>query len=126
MNRENLEKLAAYLESGDLKAAFDMNLYAETASNATLCGSLGCAIGHGPYAGIEKRSDENWLVYSNRVFDLLNRKDWNFLFSTGWTLTDNSPEGVARRIRWLLDGKSIEDYVTKFVPRESNIWYKLT
>jgi hypothetical protein len=66
----NLRILAAYLLSGNLKADFNMEVYNENNSlgiDKTDCGSIGCAIGHGPYAGIPKNSDENWPIYGNIV-----------------------------------------------------------
>lgn len=53
----NLKKLADYLMSGDLKAEFDMSTYDDDSGTNVLvvnCGTVGCAVGHGPYAGIEK------------------------------------------------------------------------
>lgn len=100
-HEENLRKLAAYLLSGELKAKFNMGYYAHNGSaTATKCGSVGCAIGHGPHAGIEKIVGESWGIYGNRVFGELL---WSWAFSSFWEDTDNIPDGAARRILWALD-----------------------
>ena len=112
MNRENLEKLAAYLEGGNLKARFDMITYAENGEcYKDTCGSVGCAIGHGPYAEIPKNPSETWEEYCYRVFGISwLSKEWKFCFSASWQTVDNTPRGAAKRIRWLLSGKSIDCY----------------
>jgi hypothetical protein len=87
-HRENLDKLASYLES--LPADYDhFNIRAYFAlSNfdgypeqpcpkevlnmsykVTDCGTVACAIGHGPAAGIPlANNDHDWSIYSKRVF----------------------------------------------------------
>lgn len=105
MNTKNLETVAAYLESGDLKAAFNMQDFAgdSTDSYGSSCGSVGCAIGHGPYAGIPKLPDEDWCSYSDRVFGLAaDLRAWDWCFSGAWVNIDNTPRGAAKRIRYLL------------------------
>ena len=127
MNRKNLKKLAIYLEGGNLKARFDMRLFTCFAlsiageTNKTNCGTVGCAIGHGPHAGIPKSPLENWKDYSCRVFDL-SSIDWDFLFSGKWADVDNTPHGAANRIRWRLQGLSIDSYMKQYVPESSEIY----
>lgn len=104
MNRENLKKLADYLE-GPLKADFNMSAYCEEfLYDQSTCGSVGCALGHGPYAGIPKTRYESWNRYSERAFGFSNAsKEWGWIFSSRWSSVDNSPIGAAKRIRILLD-----------------------
>ncbi len=76
--RDNLAKLAAYLEA--LPADYDkfkMNTYNTDASGeepdfstrpVISCGSAACAIGHGPAAGIRVYDDRSWWGYATRVF----------------------------------------------------------
>jgi hypothetical protein len=120
LNRENLEKLAAYL-SGELAADFDMYLFSDNEHRdyAGCCGSVGCAIGHGPYAGIEKHSNDLWVEYSERAFGLDRySKEWRWCFSEAWSDVDNSPEGAAGRIRYYLEcglPKDWDEWVWKHI-----------
>ena len=111
MNRENLKKLSDYLLSGELKAGFDMGQYADTNDyRVTECGSVGCAIGHGPYAGIPKQRGEDWFEYVDRVFTY----DYDIIewcFDILWAEVDNTPRGAGLRIKWLLDHGVPENYV---------------
>jgi hypothetical protein len=107
MNRANLEKLAQYLLSDNLKAKFDMSRYTQdgwmSGHDRTDCGTVGCAAGHGPYAGIRKNEYETWEEYIERVFDLDSfsvEKRW--CFGSPWAYTDNTPEGAGKRIIYML------------------------
>lgn len=102
----NLRKLIKYLR-GELKAQFDMTTYSDLGDgqgrNEKKCGSVGCVIGHAPYAGIRKCKDEFWHEYSERKFGLpLESDEWDWCFSTEWHRTDNTPTGAAARIERLL------------------------
>jgi len=101
MNRKNLLKLANYLE-GDIKVEFNMGIYSDNDwTPSSNCGSIGCAIGHSPYAGIKKQILERWVKYSDRVFELpIN--EWKWCFHNSWIMADNTPIGAAKRIKWLL------------------------
>ncbi len=107
----NLRRLAAYLR-GPLRARFDMGTFAAEGwdnAEAYKCGSVGCAIGHGPHAGIPKVRGVTWETYSVNVFGLeYVSKMWNWCFSCEWDTYDNTPDGAASRIEWLLDGKPID------------------
>ncbi len=108
----NLRTLAAYLHGPKLKARFTMTVFAITdyaeQEEEVDCGTAGCAVGHGPYAGIPKRKGESWFAYSCRVFGLVPADDktnapaWNWCFDASWRGYDNTPEGAAKRIEWLL------------------------
>lgn len=108
MNKENLRKLANYLLSGNLKSRFGMAMYCCTPGSdpctATDCGTVGCAVGHGPHAGIEKYPTETWIQYTRRAFipKRCNAKQ-RWCFSGGWVDVDNTPEGAGLRIMWLLE-----------------------
>lgn len=101
---DNLRILADYLLAGNLKAEFDMIRFCENElmSEPTNCGSVGCAIGHGPYAGISKNNDEGFLPYSYRVFGFLYN-EWLWCFGPSWARRDNTPEGAGKRILILLE-----------------------
>ena len=99
----NLDKLATYLEGlPEDYALFDMSYY-ETVKD---CGTVACSCGHGPLAGIERRDDEIWDHYSDRVFSASPDNDnWDFMFSGNWCLYQPTHQQAAARIRvFLKDG----------------------
>lgn len=111
MKVKNLQKLASYLLNDSLKAEFDMRFFSKSGYVKDVmfygvaeidCGSVGCAVGHGPYAGIEKLKYESWSSYSSRVFGL-NGDDFDWCFSELWEYVDNSPVGAAKRINILIE-----------------------
>lgn len=130
IQRKNLLKLAAYLESlpRDYKH-FDMSDYAghrgdcdlpesphllaatKPAPFFTNCGTVACAAGHGPAAGVALRKDEfspysgmpKWSEYSERAFTGDRGTVWEFLFDGSWAYSDNHHYGAAARIRYFLD-----------------------
>jgi hypothetical protein len=107
-HEDNLRKLAAYLLEGDLKADFNMwkfSSHGKDEDEETDCGTVGCAAGHGPYAGIQKLETEDWWQYTYRVFGFKATKDerWDWVFHGGWSHVDPSPQGAAKRILNLLE-----------------------
>ncbi len=102
----NLETLFNYLAFGELKAEFNMARYYTNAPNfvpLTKCGTAGCAVGHGPYAGIPKLTDESWNEYAERCFSVNLGIVFEYLFHSDWAEIDNTPIGAAKRIRYALD-----------------------
>lgn len=67
------------------------------------CGTVACAIGHGPSAGIKKIFGEGWRQYSYRVFGF---DCWDWCFSAHWYPFDNTVAGAVKRIDIYLDGKA--------------------
>lgn len=121
MNIENLTMLQDYLLRRRLRARFNMRLYSETAISHKNCGTIGCAIGHGPYAGIPNSFDEGWMTYSDRVFDL-SANQWTWCFSTAWAQFDNTPKGAAHRISYLIEhGEPPKEWV---FPNYKRGWWR--
>jgi hypothetical protein len=116
-HKDNLLKLAAYLETlPDDYERFDMfeymmecdgddRRYWETLGpderSKPSCGTVACAVGHGPAAGIRIYRDLDWTDYSARVFGEFEGDYlvWDYMFSPRWSHTDNTPKGAAARIR---------------------------
>lgn len=71
------------------------------------CGSVTCAIGRGPAAGIPVRGAESWQEYLRQNFidydALLGSQAEDFLFSPDWQYIDITPTGVAKRIDIILE-----------------------
>ncbi len=121
MNRKNLLKLVIYLEALPVATKkFDMSSYIRRPSSWTIpkpievpelyaeCGTVACAAGHGPMAGIKPKSGERWIEYVDRVFALKN-SEFHWCFTGDWDGVDNTPHGAAARIRWMLDKGVPED-----------------
>ncbi|QIW87795.1 hypothetical protein Ab1vBOLIVR5_gp147 [Agrobacterium phage OLIVR5] len=108
----NLRKLADYLyEKGELLEDFDMGTYnvdyqvkPHALNTENECGTAGCAVGHGPFAGIKALRNEDWVGYFERVFiDDSSSILFDWLFTGSWETIDNSPIGAAKRIYIFLD-----------------------
>jgi hypothetical protein len=129
--RQNLLKLADYLDSlpPDYQH-FDMLFYTEHFGECEFdpdeaaakglqylenCGTVACAVGHGPAAGVALNSNEKrrlahwgtpgaiaWGEYSRRAF-YSRPSEFAFLFASDWAEFDNHHYGAAARIRYLLD-----------------------
>jgi len=110
---ENLLKLADYLAAlpADYKE-FDMREFNKHSDEYSWggpsqrkygCGTVACAVGHGPVAGIRVYKDGNWHDYSSRVFGVSLRDEddepFNYMFGASWRNYDNTPHGAAARIR---------------------------
>jgi len=128
--RANLDTLATYLEAlPEDYEHFDMRRYFDArgltpdivalssglvgTEHLNVCGTVACAIGHGPAAGIDPQGSENWSEYSSRVFGCVNRALWGgvvymgggiyaWAFCEEWCHHDNTPLGAAQRIRYAL------------------------
>lgn len=119
MNKENLQKLATGLAYGTVPEGVKFNMRRFTGYRdgrrwcATDCGTAGCALGHAPFFGFEKSSDEYWLKYCKRHFGVsLNDDKWDWLFSSCWARVDNTRLGAAKRIQYLIDNglPDVEDF----------------
>lgn len=127
--RENLQKLAEFLYKNDEvlyegePVEFSMTDYSDSEHHllSAECGTVGCAVGWGPHAGIAKLITENWNEYSCRCFlEYFDNKRgidfggknpiWTWMFSAKWALTDNSRRGAALRILYLLEFGMPENY----------------
>jgi hypothetical protein len=125
--RSNLLKLADHLMNKPLMAEFKMdtfsNNYARSYDAATDCGTAGCAIGHATYIISPKLSGEDWMDYSERLFGLSRYSDeWSWCFGSMWAAVDNSPQGAAQRIIYLLNIGEITDYFSYWKRYTKEYW----
>lgn len=119
----NLRSLASYLMTVDPKA-FDMDEYYMAGEgiwqlhsllkDGSLiryeCGTVACAVGHGPGAGVMPTlQDGSWPNYAARVFgansDPARGEDTlvhTWCFHGQWADIDNTPDGAAKRITYML------------------------
>lgn len=113
-HRDNLLKLADYLATlPDDYEQFDMGEYMSARNgdyydaltpeerSKPVCGTVACAVGHGPAAGIRVYGDYSWEHYSDRVFGEFEEDffGWDYMFGSSWSFSDNTPKGAAARIR---------------------------
>ena len=109
MNKENLQKMADYIRTVP-QEKFGMQMYRSTYQATPECSSVGCVIGHCTIlateplpmmVGHEDRIDfENWSQqFTGLDFE---RDEWEWCFGGRWVEGDNTPEGAALRIEWLI------------------------
>jgi hypothetical protein len=106
--RTNLQVLATYLAYADKpeEVKFDMMSYSDPkhSYDSTTCGTTGCAVGFGPFAGILKEHYETWFSYVKRTLvPQVGSVEFDWCFSAYWNQVDNTPEGAAKRIQLMLD-----------------------
>lgn len=122
-----------YIEGGDEEGDKGSSIYATYArKNGGVdqhgCGTVACAVGHGPAAGILFRPQEllqnsyfdeekherirvkepNWDNYSYR-FAPKDDPLWTWCFGSDWSYRDNHHWGAAARIRFILAGRDLPD-----------------
>lgn len=125
MNVENLEMLAAALAGEWTPMHFDMEFFCSPANSdwnynvdEWECGTVGCAIGHMPWAlGIDPSGYFDWNSYAIEVLEMKgNQKGFLFLFSPRWglELNENFPMDAADRIAWLIDNHEEEGLLARF------------
>lgn len=130
MNRDNLQKLATFLYYGKAPVGveFNMRRFSTDCQLLPTCNTSGCAVGWAPFAGITKRTDENFLDYSCRTlidFDS-ERRNWDWCFDDNWDEYDPTREAAAKRIQYLLDNGlperfntvEMEDFVSVYANTE--------
>jgi hypothetical protein len=101
--RANLIKLANYFKRHKkLQAGFDMYDFTDYKHRSeNTCGTVGCAIGHGPHAGIPK-TEKDWYSYSENFVSGCSTTAFEFMFGATWKYHDNTKIGVVRRIAYFL------------------------
>lgn len=111
---DNLTKLANYLENNVVQDHFDMEYYYVdnnvektrpkeiTIEDYNTCGTVACAAGYGPAAGVEPYDNESWLTYICNNFTGSNSIIYDWCFAPEWRYYDNTPEGAAKRIKFML------------------------
>jgi hypothetical protein len=133
MNVKNLDKLATYLEGLPFGYShFDMQLYIDGQESLpylrceeNFCGTAACALGHGPAAGICYTGTNlfaDWEGYAAKFTDR-DALLWVWLFNDEWRHTDNTHQGAAARIRYVLDGKKVPPYFEDpfYIPDEDDV-----
>ena len=121
-----------FIEEGNF---YDCPLYLEQYQKAqenNYCGAVGCAVGHAVYikeAKFKKSIDEDWIEYSFRLFGLDrygedNNNCWIWCFSGDWSHNDNTPEGAAKRIQWMLEHNGVPNNYRKQINGDKPLCYR--
>lgn len=108
--KKNLKKLGTMLRGYTFHdVEFDMSVYDDGIGDGFRkydCGTVGCAVGHGPYCGIPKELIETWEEYAERSFGIAyTTNDFEYLFCC---YHENNQYDVGCRIL---------DYLENGVPR---------
>jgi len=117
MNVRNLQRMANYIRTIP-QEQFDMSNYRNVRSKTPECNSVGCVIGHCTILDkklFEKHSKEavynqQFLYWSEDYTGLSPDSKWDWCFSAFWQKLDNTPEGAALRIEWLIEKGCPEDW----------------
>ena len=86
------------------------------------CNTVACSIGHGPSAGIPVGDCESWYEYIKENLCLPKTLACDWLFSSNWTFVDNTPQGAAARIKYLLEHGLPDDYQAMQVGKLKYPW----
>lgn len=101
--KANLRKLADFLKALPVDYdSFDMATFHRPKWGDSECGTVACALGHGPMAGIGEVLWFDWDLYAWDHFGIDRGMAWIWLFGLQWTSVDNTPHGAAARIEWFL------------------------
>lgn len=116
MKKENLKRLADWIEKNITQEQFDMSHYRTDGVGHMVvfrsindCGTVGCLVGWSPFVPKLKPLKKEYHKsapyeldidkYESRIFDT-NSFDWRFLFSDWWANEDNTLEGAIKRLRF--------------------------
>lgn len=109
MKKRALKKLADYLVNLPPDySQFNMGTFCDTGESPCdtvkaihNCGTCGCALGHGPVAGIEAHKGEDWSDYCERAFGIdFSGSEYYWCFYDDWP---DDPVDTAMRFQYLLD-----------------------
>lgn len=98
----NQKILEDYLD-GDLKdgVEFTMSIFSTNFESQVECGTAGCAVGHAPFAGIEKLEQETWYQFGKRTL-FTEPSEYLWLFGSFWGGTSfGGPKDVVERMKVL-------------------------
>lgn len=115
MNRKNLQKMADYIRTIP-QEKFNMRFFRRHEEVSHECGSVGCVLGHCTVLDKKPLPMLAQIVSwnSRRLIDFVSwgesftgiskrTGEWQWCFAGEWSEVDNTPEGAARRIEWLLE-----------------------
>ena len=109
MNKENLQRMADYIRTIP-QGKFDMQVWRNGQEEKAECDSVGCVIGH--CTVLDAENIEKFIGFWDKIdFDTWSEfftgidtgsAKWYWCFDADWHYRDNTPEGAALRIEWLI------------------------
>jgi len=123
MNKDNLLKMANHIETIPQKD-FDMGNFRKGGpSNEFQCNTVGCAVGHCTILDIgnvkKNFMDVNGYIefsyWSKDFTGVYDMEQWQYLFGGGWSITDNTSQGTANRIRYVVKHGFPEDMIGQII-----------
>jgi hypothetical protein len=126
MNRENLKLMAAHIRTIP-QEMFNMWWFRGGQAKTPECDSVGCVIGHCTVLDPNPRprdgfGDIDFRGWSQGFTGLIGN-EWEWCFSSPWQYTDNTPEGAALRIEWLLENGLPQEWCEQLLG-DSPLCYK--
>jgi len=115
MNRENLNKMADYIET-IAQDRFDMGKFRTGEKVDHECDSVGCVLGHCTILDknplpLDSSGDIDFSAWSLDFTGLNPDSDeCHYLFAGLWDSADNTPTGAAKRIRYIIEHGLPEDW----------------
>lgn len=113
MNKENLQRMADHIRTIP-QEMFGMGDYRTGDRTTAECDSVGCILGHCTVleTGEFPRFTSGSIDFTawEESFTGTSDDEWNWCFSDNWSETDNTPEGAALRIEWLIKNGLPEDW----------------
>ena len=126
MNRENLKLMPPHIRTIP-KEMFDMRSYRRGQIKTPECDSVGCVLGHCTVLDPEPlpmEADGAIIFFRWSIkFTGLQYGEWDWCFSAYWSETDNTTEGAALRIEWVLEKGLPKDWYQQMFG-ESPLCYK--
>jgi len=123
MNKENLEKAVALLETIEDKH-FDIKLFIKGASLVAFkklkensnCGTVGCIVGHCIVLDYDNFINNyiipypKFTIWSVNFFEVVD-EEWDFLFSSDWQASEfhSTKEGAINRLEYAIKYDDIPD-----------------
>ena len=131
MNKENLQRMADYIRTIP-QEKFDMGLWRNGQEYEPECDSVGCVIGH--CTVLDAENIENFIGFRDRIdfakwsqfFTGIDADSaaWYWCFDGDWHYRDNTPEGAARRIEWLIKNGVPEDWKSQMICESALCYYE--
>jgi hypothetical protein len=126
MNKENLQRMADYIRTIP-KELFDMGEYRTGQTITNECDSVGCVLGHCTVLNPDPLPKDRFgSIDFNRwayKFTGTTENEWVWCFGSTWRNTDNTTEGAALRIEWLIKHGLPENWRAQY-NNETPLCYK--
>jgi len=133
MNKDNLRKMAEYIRTIP-ENLFDMQIFRAPGNYKEVeCNSVGCVIGHCTHLDADNvlrnytRFHDDSIRFHKWAEDFtemgMYSASFQWCFDSEWADVDNTPEGAARRIEWLIDKGLPKNWQSQMEGKASLCYY---